>query len=128
MIENDNGYLTNIFFKHQFGNVLVGGTNGNLTTSVLKMSKYFWDIGSPELPRALEKSACLEGSDGTLYLLGGDDFFGTVSFKLGDATTNFLGSGQLHTVVGKSLMFSVAKVTLRSQMSVQPSVYPSFSQ
>ena len=79
MIENDNGYLTNIFFKHQFGNVLVGGTNGNLTTSVLKMSKYFWDIGSPELPRALEKSACLEGSDGTLYLLGGDDFFGTAS-------------------------------------------------
>ena len=107
----------------------MGGTNGNLTTSVLKMSKYFWDIGSPELPRTLEKSACLEGSDGTLYLLGGDDFFGTVSFKLGDATTNFLGSGQLwHTVVGKSLMFSVAKVTLRSQMSVQPSVYPSFSQ
>ena len=107
----------------------MGGTNGNLTTSVLSMRhNYVWNIRSPELPRTLEKSACLEGSDGTMYLIGGDDFFGTVSFKLGDATTNFLGSGQLHTVVGKSLMFSVAKVTLRSQMYVQPSVYPSFSQ
>ena len=58
----------------------MGGTNGNLTTSVLSMRhNYVWNIRSPELPRTLEKSACLEGSDGTLYLLGGDDFFGTAS-------------------------------------------------
>ena len=108
----------------------MGGTNGNLAMSVLKMdiNSAQWSIQSPELPRTLEKSACLEGSDGTMYLLGGDDFFGTVSFKLDDATTNFLGSGQLHTVVGKSFMFSVGLVTLQSQMSVCPFVCPSFSQ
>ena len=85
----------------QFGKVLAGGTSGNDSILEIDPVPAHWHMKSPKLPRSLSKSACVTGSDGTLYLLGGEDYWSTISFKVGD-TAAVESNGGLENVLGKS--------------------------